>query len=132
MTIRSALSTTCSVQFSCAVTPQSRAQALQGPAVLAEPVFGSGTATDEFAVLHGLYWLTVNLAEQGPLAILIDDLPWADPLSQRFFAYLAERIDDLPIALVVTIRSGDAGADISVGQRRCRARRRRLSSGPPS
>jgi DNA-binding CsgD family transcriptional regulator/tetratricopeptide (TPR) repeat protein len=88
----------------------SRAQALQGPAVLAEPVFSSGTATDEFAVLHGLYWLTLNLAEQGPLAILIDDVPWADPLSQRFFAYLAERIDDLPVALVATIRSGDAGA----------------------
>ena len=87
----------------------SRARAMQGPASLSEPVFGNGAATDEFAVLHGLYWLTVNLAEQGPLAILVDDLPWADPLSQRFFAYLAERIDDLPIALVVTIRSGDPG-----------------------
>ena len=88
----------------------SRARALQGPASLSEPVFGSGTATDEFAVLHGLYWLTVNLAEQGPLVLLVDDLPWADPLSQRFFAYLAERVDDLPIALIATIRSGDPGA----------------------
>jgi DNA-binding CsgD family transcriptional regulator/tetratricopeptide (TPR) repeat protein len=87
----------------------SRARALRGPASLAEPVFGNGAASDEIAVLHGLYWLTVNLAEQGPLAILVDDLPWADPPSQRFFAYLAERIDDLPIALVATIRSGDQG-----------------------
>jgi DNA-binding CsgD family transcriptional regulator len=90
--------------------PALRAQALQGPASLCEPIFGLGTAADEFAVLHGLYWLTVNLADQQPLAILVDDLPWADPLSQRFFAYLAERIDDLPIALILAIRSGDPGA----------------------
>ena len=32
-------------------------------------------ATDEFAVIHGLYWLTVNLAEQRPMAILVDDVP---------------------------------------------------------
>lgn len=88
----------------------SRTRALQGPASLSEPVFGRGAATDEAAVLHGLYWLAVNLAEQRPLAILVDDLPWADSQSQRFFAHLAEHIDDLPIALVVTIRAGDPGA----------------------
>ncbi len=88
-----------------------RARLMQGPASLAEPVFGQGVATDEFAVLHGLYWLTVNFVEQRPLAVLVDDLPWADESSQRFFAYLAERLDDLRIALVVTIRTGDPGSE---------------------
>jgi DNA-binding CsgD family transcriptional regulator len=85
----------------------SRARLLQGPAALAEPVFDNGSAADEFAVIHGLYWLTVNLAEQKPLVILIDDLPWADGSSQRFFGYLAERVEDLGVAIVATIRSGD-------------------------
>jgi DNA-binding CsgD family transcriptional regulator len=88
-----------------------RARLMQGPASLAEPVFGQRAATDEFAVLHGLYWLTVNLAEQQPLAVLVDDLPWADQSSQRFFAYLAERLDDLAAALIVTIRTGDPGSE---------------------
>ena len=88
-----------------------RALLMQGPAALAEPVFGDGEAADEFSVMHGLYWLTVNLAEQRPMAILIDDLPWADECSLRFLGYLAERLDDVPVALVVTVRSGDPGAE---------------------
>jgi DNA-binding CsgD family transcriptional regulator len=88
-----------------------RAELMRGPAALAEPVFGNGEAADEFSILHGLYWLTVNLAEQQPMAILIDDLPWADEWSLRFLAYLAERLDDVPVALIVTVRSGDPGAE---------------------
>jgi hypothetical protein len=90
---------------------ETRAKLMRGPAALAEPVFGNGEAADEFGVLHGLYWLTVNLAEQRPMAILVDDLPWADDFSLRFFAYLAERLDDVLVALVVAIRSGDPGSD---------------------
>ncbi len=74
---------------------QTRADLMRGPAALAEPVFGNAEAADEFGVLHGLYWLTVNLAEQGPTAILVDDLPWADDFSLRFLAHIAERLDDL-------------------------------------
>ena len=88
-----------------------RAKLMRGPAALAEPVFGLGEATDEFAVIHGLYWLTLNLAEQRPMVILVDDVPWADDFSLRYLAYIAERLDDVPVALVVAIRSGDPGAD---------------------
>ena len=88
-----------------------RAKLMRGPAALAEPVFGLGEATDEFAVIRGLYWLTLNLAEQRPMAILVDDVPWADDFSLRYLAYIAERLDDAPVALVVAIRSGDPGAD---------------------
>ena len=31
-----------------------------------------------YGALHGLYWLTLNLAESQPLVIAIDDLQWAD------------------------------------------------------
>jgi DNA-binding CsgD family transcriptional regulator len=91
--------------------PETRAKLMQGSAALAAPVFGQGEASDVFGVVHGLYWLTVNLAEERPTTILVDDLPWADDFSLRFFAYLAERLDDEPVAFVVAVRSGDPGAE---------------------
>ena len=84
----------------------------RGPAGLAKPLFEQQeSATDEFAVIYGLYWLTVNLSEQRPMAILVDDVPWADDFTLRFLVYLAERVDDLSVAVVVAIRSGDPGAE---------------------
>jgi hypothetical protein len=41
-----------------------------------------------FAVLHGIYRLTANLARDRPLALLVDDAHWADGASLRFLAYL--------------------------------------------
>ena len=96
--------------------PRDRAVLLQGPAALASPVFGDGQAADEFSVMHGLYWLTVNLVERRPTTILIDDLTWADECSLRFLVYLAERLDDLPVALIVTVRSGDSAVRVAAGQ----------------
>src|SRR4029077_16387715 len=68
---------------------ETRAKLMHGPAAMAEPVFGPREAFDEFGVIHGLYWLTVNIAEQRPAAILIDDVLWADDFSLRYLAYLA-------------------------------------------
>ena len=39
---------------------------------------------DGFEALHSLYWLVVNLADRGPLAVLVDDCQWADRDSLRF------------------------------------------------
>jgi DNA-binding CsgD family transcriptional regulator len=55
-----------------------------------------------FSVLHGLYRLCANLAEGGGIAILIDDVDLADPASIRFLLYLSERIEQLPVAMLVT------------------------------
>jgi class 3 adenylate cyclase/DNA-binding CsgD family transcriptional regulator len=71
----------------------------------------SDTIGDGFAILHSLYWLTVNLAQREPLLVAIDDLQWSDPQSLRFLAYLAPRIADLPIGLLVTVRTGEAPSD---------------------
>jgi hypothetical protein len=51
------------------------------------------------------------MAEQRPVAILIDDVPWADDFSLRFLAYLAEKLDNAHVALVVVVRTGDPGAE---------------------
>jgi hypothetical protein len=53
-----------------------------------------------------LYWLVANLAARRPLLIAVDDAHWADPPSLRWLAYLAARIDDLPVALLLAVRDG--------------------------
>jgi len=75
-----------------------------------EPV-PSSDATSAFPLMHGLHWLVAGLAEQAPLLIAVDDAQWADPPSLRFLAYLAQRMDDLPLAVILTLRPGDADPD---------------------
>ena len=85
--------------------PAQREQALAGAAAPAETVFSETTAPSggEFAALHGLFWLAANLSATGPLLLAIDDLHWCDAGSLRFIAYLAQRLEGLPIAVVATV-----------------------------
>lgn len=79
--------------------------ALEGAAALAAPLFGGeGVTADVDGIVHGLYWLCANVAEQTPLAIVVDDAQWADVPTLRALAYLARRLDGLPILLVVASR----------------------------
>lgn len=52
-----------------------------------------------------------RLAAQRPLALLVDDLQWADVESLHKLAYLVNRVSALPMAVVATVLDGDAGAD---------------------
>ncbi|MBS1870062.1 MAG: AAA family ATPase [Actinobacteria bacterium] len=98
-------------------TPQEREQLLRGQASLAAPLLlgrdgddAHAAAANEFVLVHGLYWCVVNLAEREPLALVVDDVHWADDLSLRFLNYLAQRLEDLPVVLFAAIRSGDPTA----------------------
>ena len=64
-----------------------------------------------FAVLHGLYWLTANLAAERPLLLCIDDLHWSDAPSLRFVAYLARRLEGIGALLAASLRTVDAAAE---------------------
>jgi hypothetical protein len=88
------------------------ASLLDGAARFAAPVVGAGdgVAGSEASVLHGLYWLTSNLAEQTPLVLAVDDAHWADAASLRFLHYLARRLGELPVLLVVAVRTTDPAA----------------------
>ena len=82
---------------------------LDGAAALAAPLVGLETGErpgddPTAAALHGLYWLTANLAADGPLLVAIDDLHWVDAASLRFLAYLARRVGELPVLLVAASR----------------------------
>ena len=58
--------------------------------------------------MHSLYWLVVNLVDRGPLLLLVDDCQWVDRESLRFLSYLAQRIEDLPVALLLAGRPPDS------------------------
>ncbi len=85
-----------------------RARLLRGANELAGSALGLAGGSDEGA-LHGLYWLTADLAaERGPVLLAVDDAHWADAASLRFLAYLARRIDDLAVIVVLTARPGES------------------------
>jgi DNA-binding CsgD family transcriptional regulator/tetratricopeptide (TPR) repeat protein len=83
-----------------------RKRLLRGAAGLAAPALGIA-AGDATGALHGLYWLVSDLAEQMPSLLAVDDAHWGDVASLMFLAYLVERVRDLPILVVVTVRSGE-------------------------
>jgi DNA-binding CsgD family transcriptional regulator len=88
-----------------AAAPAERVLALAGVRDEPEPVADSG-----FAALHGIYWLVTNLSQDAPVLLEVDDLHWADPSSVHALAYLAHRLADLPVALVVALRPDEPGA----------------------
>ena len=95
--------------------PGEREALLAGPAAAARPLLAGELAAplagdSSFAVLHGLYWLVVNLAASGPLLIAVDDAHWADEPSLRWLAYLARRLDGLAAGVLVALRPGDPAA----------------------
>jgi DNA-binding NarL/FixJ family response regulator len=89
-----------------AVEQHERSGALVGAAALAAPALGL-EAGDDAGSLHGLYWLTVNLAQEAPLLIAVDDAHWGDAPSLRFLAHLGQRLEDLPLVLALSMRSGE-------------------------
>jgi predicted ATPase len=63
-----------------------------------------------FAVLHGLYWLFANLAAERPVALVVDDVHWADRASLRFLAFLLPRLEELRVMVLLAARPAEAGA----------------------
>lgn len=74
----------------------------------AEPM--DGTFSDGFATLHAVHWLTLNMAEHGPLMLVADDAHWADLSSLRALSYVAGRIADAPVLLLVAFRPTEPGS----------------------
>ena len=97
--------------------PALRERALGGAAAPAAAVFdapGAGDGDVSFAALHGLFWVALNLASEGPLFLAIDDLHWCDRPSLRFVAYLARRLEGQPILVAATVRTGEPGTDVAL------------------
>ena len=86
---------------------------LTGAAALAmrafadEPVQEASLEDLSFSTLHGLYWLTANLAARELLVLLVDDCHWIDGPSLRFLAHLCARLDALPVLVLGSVRGGN-------------------------
>jgi DNA-binding CsgD family transcriptional regulator len=95
-------------------SPAERRRLLDGVAHVGGRAVGmeAGEApADRFAAIHGLYWLLANRADHGPLVVSVDDVQWADDPSLAWLGYVARRVEDLRLLLVVGLRSGDPGAE---------------------
>ena len=93
-----------------ALPADERAALLAGAARHALPVLEPGAAEtgpgDLHRTLHGLHWLVAGLAANGPLTLVVDDAQWADEASLRFLAYLAPRLEGLPVTVLLGVRNG--------------------------
>ncbi|MHC1561161.1 helix-turn-helix transcriptional regulator [Actinomycetospora sp. C-140] len=63
---------------------------------------------DPAGTLHGLYWLVAGVAERGPVLLLVDDAHLADAASLRALAYVARRVAELPVAIVLALQDPTA------------------------
>jgi DNA-binding CsgD family transcriptional regulator len=95
-----------------------RRELLSGAAALAAPVVDptavpagptAGAEDALFARMHGLYWLSAALAGRMPLVIVVDDAHWADEPSLHWLLFLARRLEDMPVSLVLAARPAKAG-----------------------
>jgi len=91
-----------------------RERLLEGAAVHAASLFdpdqlqrAAASEDEAFAIVHGLYWLVLNLAEVRPLVLAIDDLHWVDAASLRSLSYLSRRLETAPVCVLVTVRVGE-------------------------
>jgi DNA-binding CsgD family transcriptional regulator len=88
---------------------EERSRILGGPAREALPLFEPGPraalSESSFELLHGIYRLCVRLAEERPLLLAVDDIDLADEASLRFLLHLGGRLEDLPVAVVLTAGS---------------------------
>jgi len=90
------------------LAPAARDEVFVGAAALADPLLTGGQSESApqpagpgFGLLHSLYWVLVGLADLGPVALLVDDVQWADSLSLRFLAFALRRAEELPVLLAL-------------------------------
>ena len=63
------------------------------------------------ALLAGLTHLLLALGHRMPLALLLDDLQWADDSTLQWLHYLARRLSGEPVLIVGTYRTSEVGHD---------------------
>jgi AAA ATPase domain len=99
-----------------AASPVERGRLLDGVARLGARALGveeGEPPADRFAAIHGLFWLCANRAGRGPLVLAVDDVQSADDPSLAWLGYLARRIGDLAVVLVLVLRTGDPSGNRS-------------------
>jgi DNA-binding CsgD family transcriptional regulator len=98
------------------LTDADQRRVLAGAASLAAPLLGLAQQGDRpaspdaaFAVSHGLYWLTANLADREPLVLVVDDAHWADAATLQLLAYLGRRLAGVHVLILLGLRPAESG-----------------------
>lgn len=121
--------------------PRVRASAMAGAARLATPVIegehwseshGHEEQPGSPAVIHGLFWLLVNISELRPVLLVVDDLHWCDPPSLQTLLYACQRLEELPVALLVARRPDEPATDRLVAELAAHRLARRITLAPLS
>ena len=98
--------------FAVGLDPALSARALDGAGIGASsmlnddgpaPAIPDGT----FGLAYSIFWALVNIAGDGPLCLIVDDLHWADGPSIRVLDFVLRRVQDAPIAIIAALRSGE-------------------------
>ena len=89
-----------------ALSGADRVRVSEGPAHLAVEHLLRGTTVpvDQGDLLNSLSWLLADLADLGPVLLVVDDAQWADEESLLFLGSLCDRLHDLPVLVVLATR----------------------------
>ncbi|MFJ7495172.1 AAA family ATPase [Streptomyces sp. NPDC097727] len=68
--------------------------------------FGVGTPPERLVVCNAALALLRSAAEDGPVLLVVDDLPWVDRASAAVFGFLARRLSDDRIRFLAASRTG--------------------------
>lgn len=91
---------------------------LRGPAALAGRLIAPGDAwpipadpVDYHTASHALYRLAMAIAGHRGLVLVVDEVQWADAPSLHFLAYLARRLDQIAVTMVLTATPGEPACE---------------------
>jgi DNA-binding NarL/FixJ family response regulator len=93
-----------------AIAGPEREQLFTGAARLAREVLGEAVldtdspGADRYSKINGLFWLVSTLARGEPLALVVDDVQWADEPSLEFLSFAARRVEGVPLLIVAASR----------------------------
>jgi DNA-binding CsgD family transcriptional regulator len=96
-------------------TEVARAHAFDGTGPAAAALEGRADASEgnRGAILLGLHRLVVNLAAAEPVVLEVDDVQWADAASLDFLVFLARRVRERPVLLLLANRIGEPATDVA-------------------
>ncbi|MFD9633511.1 helix-turn-helix transcriptional regulator [Streptomyces violascens] len=78
-----------------------------------EPGSWSGPAgADEAALAEGVIGLLEDLCQQSPVALVLDDMQWADSQSLLCLQRINRLVEQLPLLLVLAVRTGQSTPDL--------------------
>lgn len=91
-----------------ALTHLDRIPELQASALAGALALGPARAQDRFAIGAATLSLLAAYAEDGPLAVLVDDVHWFDGSSAAVLLFAVRRLLADPVAAILTARTGES------------------------